>query len=96
MITQTAIPLPSEYGATVTTAKIARATGIGGSLGHRAGKHPGTGRGVARDESAARIRAASRSCWSPIRAIRAGRGSRSWRSSPGCSSPSRVRRTSPT
>ncbi|MGC2996960.1 TetR/AcrR family transcriptional regulator [Streptomyces sp. G35A] len=121
MIIQTAIPLIAEYGAAVTTAKIARAAGIGegtifrvfadkdellqacvaealspehavreldaidvaqplpdrlaeaaealqahmsrmgtivGSLGHRGGKHPGTVRGVGRDESTTRIRAA--------------------------------------
>ena len=121
MIIQTAIPLIAEYGAAVTTAKIARAAGIGegtifrvfadkdellqaciaealspehavreldaidlsqplpdrlaeaadalqahmsrmgailGSMGHRGGKHPGTVRGVGRDESTTRIRAA--------------------------------------
>ncbi|WP_067388187.1 TetR/AcrR family transcriptional regulator [Streptomyces sp. F-3] len=121
MIIQTAIPLITEYGSAVTTAKIARAAGIGegtifrvfadkdellqaciaealspehairelnaidlsqplpdrlaeaaealqahmdrlgaliGSLGHSGGKHPGTVRGVGRDESTTRIRAA--------------------------------------
>ncbi|MFE5855929.1 TetR/AcrR family transcriptional regulator [Streptomyces sp. NPDC056500] len=118
MIIQTAIPLIAEYGDAVTTAKIARAAGIGegtifrvfadkdellqaclaeafspehairelgaidvaqplpdrlaeaaealqahldrmgaiaGSLGHRGGKHPGTVRGAARNESTTRI-----------------------------------------
>ena len=131
MIIQTAIPLITEYGSAVTTAKIARAAGIGegtifrvfadkdelvqacvaealspdhairelaaidvsqpladrlaeaaealqahmdrlgalmGSLGHGGGKHPGTVRGVGRDESTRRIREAVAELLEPDRA----------------------------